>query len=507
MELAPDKEEEGEEVRFTEIPAASFYSSSASEKDECCRALLARLLTTGNAPQKEDGKGDEGAASQSGARMLSFARQADALDFLDIAEKQREEQDLPQLHLFSVETARAPRTRPFQKGRCRGQEEPEEGQGREQEEEAEEEEEGESTRHYVVCSYDAMWARHEATAPEERHLYEGIREGAPCHLYFDIEFLYADWPGSDWAQGDRAVTAFEAAVRGAAELTYGRAVACVLDLDASTGTKFSRHVLVKLDGAAFADNAAAGSFVRALLRAHAADAASPAYYTGGAATGGARRCIVDTAVYSRNRLLRMLGSRKWGRTAAFALLPRCRALYGSDRAAFLACLVCNVGVDGVPAACARALRPALLPPVPEDRAAALPHALCPAPEAGPMPLPLPSAQAQARGTEYTPGGTPFPALERFVEQCVCAQGGARGHVRACRVNAAGTVATFTVSGNRYCERVGRQHRHNNVLVVCEVYSGVWHRRCLDPDCRDFRAPQHPIPAEFMTLLPPPPSNE
>ena len=488
MERTQEKEDEEEELRITEIPAEDFHLRPASEKEEACGALLARLTATATAAKtpssSSSSRGGAGSAEQTGVRMLSFSRQADALDFLDVAEKHRAQQDLPQLHLFSVETPCSAAARGEEEGGGGDTEAAAEGAG--------------STRHYVVCSYEAMWARHAATAPAARHLYEGIRDGAPCHMYFDIEFLYADWPGSDWDRGDRAVAAFEDAVRGAAELTYGHAVACVLDLDSSTATKFSRHVLVKLDGAVFADNAAVGSFVRAVLRAQAADAASPVYYESSAATGGVRRCMVDTAVYTRNRFMRMLGSCKWGRTAVFALLPRCRALYSSDRAAFLASLICNIGTDGIRAARLAAVMPALLPPVPDDR---VPGLLAdPSRDVSLEPgaaLRSGSSSSGGSGTEYMPGSTPFPMLERFVEQHVCAQGGAHGTVRACRVNAAGTVATFSVSGNRFCECVGRQHRHNNVLVVCEVYNGVWYRRCLDPDCRAYCAPRHPIPAEFL----------
>ena len=472
--------EKADDLRVTEIPAEDFHFKTAQEKEEAFGTLLAHLTVAHPAPPSAP------CAEETGARMLSFSRQADAFDFLDVAEKHRAQQDMPQLHVFSVETPCTPQKRNSSTSSGqRGEDVGDEAQ------DAGESEETESTRHYVVCSYEAMWARHSATAPAERHLYEGIRDGAPCHMYFDIEFLYADWPGSDWDRGDRAVAAFEDAVRSAAELTYGHAVACVLDLDSSTATKFSRHVLVKLDGAVFADNAAVGSFVRTVLRAQAADAASPVYYESSEATGCARRCMVDTAVYSRNRFMRMLGSCKWGRTAVFALLPRCRALYGSDKAAFLASLICNIGTDGISAALLPAVMPALLPPVPEtNNASAL---LTDVSQDGTSSLGL----GVPRGVEYTPGSTPFPMLERFVEQHVCVQGGAHGYIRACKVNAAGTVATFSLGGNRYCERVGRQHRHNNVLVVCEVYNGVWYRRCLDPDCRAYCAPRHPIPAEFL----------
>jgi hypothetical protein len=99
-----------------------------------------------------------------------------------------------------------------------------------------------------------------------RHLYEIIREGAPCHLYFDLEYSRAANPS---ARGPALVAALLSAVAEVLHELYGLhwSDTYALELDSSTADKFSRHVIVRLPGAAFADAGHAGRVARlALLR-------------------------------------------------------------------------------------------------------------------------------------------------------------------------------------------------------------------------------------------------
>jgi hypothetical protein len=132
----------------------------------------------------------------------------------------------------------------------------------------------------------------------------------------------------------------------------------VLELDSSTPDKFSRHLLVRIPGAALPNNKVAGHLVGALISSAEAQhklavhqppprgAAAAAAVSGlaaqqgvvvaGAAKGGGGGavlgqqgrprdppcdqqrplgCFVDSAVYSRNRHFRMLGSSKGGKAA------------------------------------------------------------------------------------------------------------------------------------------------------------------------------------------------
>lgn len=124
-------------------------------------------------------------------------------------------------------------------------------------------------RKFVVATYASFWARYAALPPLQRHFYEVIPEGAPCHLYFDVEHKRARNPALA-GQDDAVVAALLGVVAAALLAEFGLRVDAgdVVDLDASNAAKFSRHLVVHLPGhTAFASNADAGAFVKVRARA------------------------------------------------------------------------------------------------------------------------------------------------------------------------------------------------------------------------------------------------
>ncbi|KDD71281.1 hypothetical protein H632_c5388p0, partial [Helicosporidium sp. ATCC 50920] len=178
----------------------------------------------------------------------------------------------------------------------------------------------------------AVWAAYRASAPLERHWYEVIRENRPCHLYLDLEFCAVSFPRAD---GNGLVDAVLRALRLELERRFGLAVqyeSQLLELDSSSATKFSRHLVLRLPGLAWATNAHLGRFVRQVVR-RAGEAAMLRGDGGGSEGDGddgiccgrmPRRshCVVDTSVYSRNRHFRLPWSCKAGKTAV--LVPTAR---------------------------------------------------------------------------------------------------------------------------------------------------------------------------------------
>ncbi|CAM9110286.1 unnamed protein product, partial [Discosporangium mesarthrocarpum] len=97
-----------------------------------------------------------------------------------------------------------------------------------------------------------------------RHVYEIIREGMPCRMYFDLEFRKALNPGLD---GEALVKTWINVVAGKLYLDFGVVVeeSDFLDLDSSTPKKFSRHVVLHMPGGQlFANNSHVGRFVNEL---------------------------------------------------------------------------------------------------------------------------------------------------------------------------------------------------------------------------------------------------
>lgn len=122
-------------------------------------------------------------------------------------------------------------------------------------------------RSYVVASRANFWRRYRTLHPPFRHYYELIRTGEPCNLYFDLEFCRHANPLAD---GDAMVGTLVREVRLALAFAYfgGHMPECTIsDLESSTARKFSRHLVVRVVGAAFSNSLVCGYFVHTLCTA------------------------------------------------------------------------------------------------------------------------------------------------------------------------------------------------------------------------------------------------
>ena len=175
---------------------------------------------------------------------------------------------------------------------------------------------GAGKRSYIVASREAFWNRYRRMLPPQRHHYEILRESRPCHLYFDLEFCSVANPHSD---GEAMVRTLCTEIRAALGEAFfdGSCPQCrIVDLDSTTAIKFSRHLIVRVTGAAFSDTSQVGIFVRGMLaslsqrRAH--EPAIAALYIAPKASEKSRApaaaadvTFVDTSVYTRNRCFRL----------------------------------------------------------------------------------------------------------------------------------------------------------------------------------------------------------
>lgn len=118
-------------------------------------------------------------------------------------------------------------------------------------------------RKFIVASRNRFWRRYRRLRPEFRHYYEVVRAHEPCHLYLDLEYYTQVNAGRN---GPRMVATLRRELLAALWERYERTVAPddVVELDSSSPSKFSRHLIVRVAGCAFADNSHAGSFVRSV---------------------------------------------------------------------------------------------------------------------------------------------------------------------------------------------------------------------------------------------------
>lgn len=332
-------------------------------------------------------------------------------------------------------------------------------------------------------SVRSFWEYYKSVPPSERHCYELLREGRPCHLYLDLEFSHAT---NTRVAGNELVTVLLAAVKSSVCKRLGLQVHEVVELDSTTEKKFSRHIILRLgNNAAWASNHAAGLFLQTvwqeditgpcrdtlLVRKPDDDGLTPFY---------------DTAVYSRNRAFRLYLSSKAFRTAR--LLPTA-ACWFSIRGApprsneelvdvphwwlFQASLACNVPRDALLLGDACPEKPPTLRREPAARACVVQHASC---------------------------DLRFPKTIAAACRWAASRDGSAPYVRTCQVHDSRGLLLLGLSGTRFCGNVQRQHRSNGVYIVVDAREGCFYQKCHDPDCRGYRSPPELLKEEALKEL-------
>lgn len=199
-------------------------------------------------------------------------------------------------------------------------------------------------RTFVATSYAAVWRAYlAAAAPTHLHWYEVIRENSACNLYFDLEYTLDDGLNAH-VDGSGMVDILIRCVQRLMDRNWGVGFdpySHVYELDSSTPSKFSRHLIIKLPGYAFYNNIAAGHFA-----AQVVEAAGNQIHV---EKDEAKIPFVDIAVYTRNRHFRLPFSCKGGKTAVLRPTQRYACTPGAARPSpariFLDSMICNVPVD------------------------------------------------------------------------------------------------------------------------------------------------------------------
>lgn len=92
-----------------------------------------------------------------------------------------------------------------------------------------------------------------------------IREGYPCHLYFDLEFQR---PCNPTVDGDALLGLLVHLADDCLQCRFGFGLSLdsIVELDSTTDAKWSRHLVLPLAGRAWASNLHAGAFVGEVLQ-------------------------------------------------------------------------------------------------------------------------------------------------------------------------------------------------------------------------------------------------
>ncbi|KAJ6752628.1 DNA-DIRECTED PRIMASE / polymerase PROTEIN [Salix koriyanagi] len=104
------------------------------------------------------------------------------------------------------------------------------------------------------------------------------------------------------------------------------------------------------------------------------------------------------------------------------------------------------------------------------------------------------------GVPSDTGNSPFPALDKFIES-IASIGNISGKIRSWYWFSEHGLMVYSMSRNRYCERIGREHKSNHVMYVVDLRRADYYQKCHDPDCQGYRSPLRPIP---WNVIPDPP---
>ncbi|XP_059289513.1 uncharacterized protein LOC132043042 isoform X2 [Lycium ferocissimum] len=347
-------------------------------------------------------------------------------------------------------------------------------------------------RRFLVSTYKEFWRRYETMNPKFRHHYEVIQEGLPCHLYFDLEFNKRENADKN---GDEMVDLLIQVVFDAVKEKY-----ClegnndwVVELDSSNEEKFSRHLIIRFPKAAFKDNSHAGAFVTEICSRISSLSESDGIFRklfvskDSSSIDIPFQLFVDKAVYSRNRCFRLALSSKAGKSSVLLPSGRFKCKDMTEEEVFMASLICNMDADfekllicKMDLDCVKALQFDT-----ESTGNFQLHS------AVSLNFDLNACTSDPSRT-YLMGKSPFPYLDVFVES-VASIGTIPGKIRSWYWFSEYALMVYNMSRNRYCERIGRQHKSNNVIYVVDLQRAVYYQKCHDPDCRGYRSPLRPVP--------------
>ncbi|XP_058085970.1 uncharacterized protein LOC131233321 isoform X2 [Magnolia sinica] len=351
-------------------------------------------------------------------------------------------------------------------------------------------------RRFLVSTYTEFWRRYKNMDPKFRHHYEVIQEGLPCHLYFDLEFSKKVNPEKDGAEMvDILILVIldalfdKYAIKGDQEW--------IIELDSSTEEKFSRHLIVRIPEMAFKDNSHAGAFVAEICSrisiARESDPRLDKLYAlkDSKCPTQTSQLFLDTAVYSRNRCFRLALSSKAGKSSVLLPTGRFKCKNMSQQQMFMESLICRMDAD---------CKKLLICKMDLDCKKTLcfdseVNSNCEQSSKASQEIAHQACTSNLPGT-YLTGKSPFPALDFFVES-IASIGNVSGRIRSWYWFSEHGLMVYSMSRNRYCERIGREHKSNHVMYVVDFKRAGYYQKCYDPDCRGYRSPLRPIPNDTI----------
>lgn len=343
-------------------------------------------------------------------------------------------------------------------------------------------------RLFLAAHPETFWHYDQQRDMKDRNSYEIIQEFKKCKLYFDLEF---DITLNSDCDGHHMVDSFIDLVRCALKYRYD--VICnnndVLNLDSSTNSKFSCHLIFQLKNEIFCDNYNVGFFVKQLcheirlwihketenknllllptLDSPLRDIAELEIID----SKGNKKLFCDEGVYSKNRHFRLYKSSKFGKNAPLLVSKSCQFEIidenpvTKEEKLFLYSLITWITMN-------KYNRFLQFPPN------ELHYAL----------------KIRSRMSNYSKNRvedckqSPFPDVDECITKIV-----SPGKIWRSVFFQENSTIVYDIVENRFCMNIERAHKSNNVKYVVDLQTLTYYQKCYDPDCADFKSPKKSLP--------------
>ena len=361
-------------------------------------------------------------------------------------------------------------------------------------------------RKFCAATREKFWEYYSILKENERHHYEIIREMEPCHLYFDLEFnrdANADVDGVKstdalldlikeelYEKHNIEIALNEHVVELESKIT--ESIKASTEEGQNTNRKFSRHVIIRLPGAAFKSNIHVGKFVKDFWdsvreRRASDDRCEKLFIRKEQSETERENSIIDLGVYTRNRAFRLFLSSK----AKKKEVLRCTGRFWThlkQREIFYRSLVTNIDKDQ---------RKKLIEY--EDVTVSLSQKSnsCANAFSG---YGYRRDSLSQNSSKHRIPPPPCAELVDFVLNDFDSWSDAKMNKAAVRSWVAfpdHDTLILNLVGNRYCENIKRQHKSNNVMLIMDFQRGVYHQKCHDPDCKGMNPQLRELPVDML----------
>ncbi|OHT10575.1 hypothetical protein TRFO_20068 [Tritrichomonas foetus] len=330
------------------------------------------------------------------------------------------------------------------------------------------------TRTFFLSKYENVYKLFNYL--NEYHLYEVIPENFPCHLYFDCEFKFKEHPELD---GDEIIKNLIMLVDEKLLSLFGRSDYEVIDLEATTPEKFSRHLIFHSDRFMFRNNKHVGHFVKTEIL-----------------TVPEFQIVVDEAVYTKNRNFRCIWSTKVANGTKFPLVPKDKTNWHPSFSSYEYFLKSLISYS----------------PRKKPHLIGYPEIKTTTTKTKEIPIEIKNQSQSSNCNPYLTNqnininginninnvniNLPNGGIEDFALKSLAPLGYVAKEVYTPEFD----TLTLFVEGTKYCHKIGREHKSNHIYIVCKLAQGTIAQKCFDPDCRGFESDPVDIPADMLEIL-------